>query len=486
MSGNSFNQFGSSFSSAGATPRGSAASPWNRNYQSASFGGQSGFLNSAGGRSGFGSAGGGWGNRRSGWAEGLPCLWIGLAAALILATAITLGVAFRADARLQEAEKRTVRELLNWVDDSAGTVSTVDKLLNTLYCGSFHANTLGRLGGLGIYVEYDLARGAKVLRGGAVVTGGEDTGGFDFEYSADRSVVQFSVPGDSYDVYGFKYQEFSGFLKQLSSEGKLAGLELLQNYRFDSSFFNRKQMNLERAVSDWTKSLLDGCEVQRLDKRPLTVSGQIRSCTVYAVQFKRTSLQSLFQGNVFQSFKAALQQFSPSFRCYVDERNELIGIDCTVLGIPYELYLEGGDNPWSRIRVLRGGTLLYSGGTETDARQASLYLRDESGELVRISFDRSGGGFCIRTRDMGVLLEGNLTEKDDSIQLETELNLPGAPAVRLTVSKLTERPAMLANRYRRVSDLNTSDLLRIIRASGLRSLAETAVQAEAVYSGLGG
>lgn len=474
MSRHGFNSYGSSFSS-GASQ--APFSRWNGNRRSRGYNGSP----SSFGANGFTPpAPGGW-RRGGGGSKAALCAAIALALVLVLA-AVSLGVhVFGAKNRLLRAEKRTVRELLSWVEDNTGTVGTADGLLDTLYHDNVRATVRGRIGGLGAVVKCDLSRGWKVLSGAAVVSGGEDTGGVGFEFAANRRVLQFSVPGDSYDVYGLKYREVNGFLKKLSAAGNLRGLDGLKSYRFNADFFGRKRMSLERAVSGWTEKLLDGCRLQRLDKRPLTIDGESRLCAVYAVQSKGGSLLNLFQGNPLQKLTALSRQLSPSFRCYVDGSGRLVGIDCTFLGVPYEVYLEGSDNPWSRIRVLRDGAPLYTGGTESGTRQSALYLRDGDGEVLRLTFDRVGGGFGVRTRGAGELLRGSLTERDGVLRLEAELNLPGAPAIELSVSKLAEKPAMLARQYRRAAELNSSDCLRILRASGLQSLDETVAQAEEAY-----
>lgn len=411
-----------------------------------------------------------------------------LAALVVLLGAVLLLRSFsKPSARLLRAEMETVGELLSWTEDKTGAVSTADRLLDMLYRRDFSANALGRLGGLGASVEVNLSRTRAVVDGASVVSGGGESDGVGLWFAANRSTLQFAVAAEPEDVYGLRYSELSAFLKKLSAGGGLVGLALPDGADFSPGFFRRQSMNAERALQARMRAFLNDCTVRRLDSRTLTLNGEARVCAVYQVDVEQASLWSLmkdslvslWRGDWMRGVDSFLRQFRSGFLCYVDEGNRLVALDWTgPLGGSYKLLLEGEENPWSRIRVLRDNMPLFRGGLESDTQSASLVLRDEDGEQLRVALDRRGGGFRVWTRSTGELLAGSLRDSGEQLRFGFELRLPGAPAVELTLTQLTEQPTMLARQYRRVADLSANDYLRIARMSGIRSLDEALTMTE--------
>ena len=414
--------------------------------------------------------------KHSGGASGGRLVVGGVASLLIIGLVVLLIIFVLPKFSLWRAEKHTVHELLSWVDDNTSVVSTGNKLLKQLLRGDFRADVNYRSEGLTVNTGFGLGRRSKVISGTASVLSKDPAVDVGFTFAANKRTFVFSLPGNSYEVYGFKYRDLAKKYRS-SVFGKLFPYDFSNSSEFLSGLFkeNRKS-DVEQVTDSSLRNILKHCEVKKLDKRDISINGSFRTCTVYRVQIadsSETLKDKLSSGNGL-SLKSILRNFGPSVLCFVNDKHELVGADFTMAGIQYLLLLEGNDNPWERItltqRGIGGADKQFVGGTETGPLSADIYLKDDVGDLFRVSFNKDASKLAIWTRSLGTVFQGSLIADGSSMSLGFDLypGMSNAADITLSLSALKENPVMLAKNYTDVFKMNLGDLQRILLGYGIK------------------
>lgn len=399
-----------------------------------------------------------------------PVLIIGAA---VLAVALIVGCIFLVlsgnETDIASAYDRTRAA---FEGDSAGQTQ-LEKFLD-------QANGYLKVGDYTIYLSYsgstqlelqtDYARGDKQLQG--TIT----TMGLQLAYSADNKVMQFSVPGQFDNVYGFKLSQ-----AEKLTENPVLGYALQgANLDLDFDFFATTDLEtyFEGIAGEEYEAFLDSVEIKELDEQAL--GGE--KCKVYEITWSSEASNKLISAvgslgtlpQIGSLVNALTPELEPECRCYVNSDGYLVGLDFVSAGAQCLLVLEGEDNPWDAfsltVNSVYGETLYYTGALERNGDAMRVYLSGESGTLVSLDYDNASGAFALYTEDHGQLLKGQVTAggSEAKLTLEWDAGEAGVQQVTLVLSELENKPRQLSENYIDLLDMSISDLTRLMLDLGIQ------------------
>lgn len=376
----------------------------------------------------------------------LPLILLaGLLVVALIVGAVALIMQLSPKTTLMNATYRSGRSLLSAVDDNTGLVSTVNTMKKQGARGEYSAElSLDYSGGdVRVTANYNMSQLRKVANGNFALSLPKQGLDISMPFSLDRRSVQFSLPGNSVNIYGVQMKDTSKIFDALAMSPTDGAKSLEKQLRAD------------------LKELFKSVEVTKLEKRDLMVNGTRMTCRVYRVEWSRQLSEKLIKEMDQYPFLSGLEEqvrklagsLDNSMLCYVDKSGRLIGLDLSFAGSQYLFLLEGGKSPWDCFsltqRSLVGQDHRFEGGMEQVGNTASIYLKDASGDLFRTSYDLSSGRFQLGTRSLGTVLEGKILSGNGSGTLGLDMfsGTDNALNVEFRLGKINDRPEVLSKHY---------------------------------------